>query len=103
MSPSERDLGGMVILEEGRITPSFCESVCGARHQYKYFGLQYGMECWCGNSYGKYGKIDPEGTTPQTGCNSICSGDPSLKCGGENLNSVYEITTQYPKPLPHRD
>jgi hypothetical protein len=91
------------VLEDGRITPSFCESVCGARHQYKYFGLQYGMECWCGNSYGKHGQLVEVDGSDAKGCVTPCSGDPSIKCGGENLNSVYEITTAYPRPPPHRD
>jgi hypothetical protein len=37
---TERDLGGMVALEENRMTPTLCEDICGRRHQYRYFGLQ---------------------------------------------------------------
>ena len=96
-APFERDLDGMVALEESRITPAFCESVCGARHQYKYFGLQYGAECWCGNSYGKHGEESADK------CNKPCNGDASLTCGGELTNSVYEITTAYTPAAPHRD
>jgi hypothetical protein len=54
-SASERDLVGSLFLEENRITPEFCEKKCSIAH-FKYFGLQYGAECWCGNDYGKYGK-----------------------------------------------
>ena len=34
---------------------------------YKYFGLQYWGECWCGNSYGRHGEKKTKGaTTPFT-------------------------------------
>merc|ERR1711998_673899 len=51
-----------------------CASQC---KNYKYFGRQYTEECWCGNSYGKYGK--------DTGC----------KCDASNIggwkNCVYSV------------
>jgi hypothetical protein len=93
----------MVALEETRATPRFCEDICGQRNGYRYFGLQYGMECWCGDSYGKHGRVDPEGDTPSTGCATPCTGDRTQKCGGENINSVYEITSKYPPQQKHPD
>jgi len=87
----------MVALEEAIMTPAFCESVCGARHQYKYFGLQYGSECWCGNSYGRHGEESADK------CTKPCNGDVTQQCGGELTNSVYEITTAYTPAAAHRD
>ncbi len=93
MSAADRDLGGMVSLEESRMTPAVCEDLCGRRHQFRYFGLQYGMECWCGNSYGKHGEQE------DSKCTKPCTGDTQQMCGGELTNSVYEITTVY-EPIP---
>merc|ERR1711959_889517 len=36
-----------------------CFEKC-ASEGYAYAGLQWKGECWCGNSYGKYGKAEPE-------------------------------------------
>jgi len=50
-----------------------------------YAGLQYSDECWCGMSYGLYGKLgDFE-------CNYPCAGEPKQKCGGIAKNSVYDV------------
>ena len=52
---------------------------------YKYAGLQYSNQCWCGNStaYSKYG---------QTGCDETCPGNSEQICGGSFYNSVYKIS-----------
>jgi hypothetical protein len=50
----------------------------------KYFGLQAGHACFCGNSYGSMGK------PPQSYCNSSCQADPKEIRGGPSMNSVYE-------------
>ena len=49
---------------------------------YLYAGVQYGQECFCGNTYGSYGT--------STECKIPCSGDPSLgsMCGGDWSNTV---------------
>ena len=39
-------------------------------------------KCFCGNSYGNYGKID--------GCKTKCP-ESSKICGGLKANSVYEV------------
>merc|ERR1712232_745401 len=36
-----------------------CFEKC-ASEGFAYAGLQWKGECWCGNSYGKYGKAEPE-------------------------------------------
>mmetsp|Transcript_73040 Transcript_73040/g.143226 ORF Transcript_73040/g.143226 Transcript_73040/m.143226 type:complete len:160 (-) Transcript_73040:105-584(-) len=52
-----------------------CAKLCKG---YKYFGHQSFNECWCGNSYGKFGKT--------TGCNCDDSDDV-----GAGTNCVYKI------------
>merc|ERR1712159_38843 len=46
---SKRDLP----VRKGNTSRGGCKSSC---KNYKYFGRQWTNECWCGNSYGKYGK-----------------------------------------------
>jgi hypothetical protein len=43
---------------------------------FKYAGLQFGGECWAGNTFGKYGK------KPDSECNMPCREDNKRKCGG---------------------
>jgi hypothetical protein len=48
---------------------------------YKYFALENGHECRCGNSFGKYGKA--------SNCSTPCKNDPTVMCGGTWLENVY--------------
>lgn len=52
---------------------------------YKFAGLQYGGECWAGNSLGKYGK------RPDSECKMKCRRDPGRNCGAGWRNSVYRM------------
>ena len=61
--------------------PMSCMMAC---LEYKYFGLQYGGECYCGNSYGNYGPAR------ETECSTPCAKDSKLTCGGISLNSIFE-------------
>ena len=66
-----------------RMTPSLCIRQC-ARRGYRYAGVQYSSQCFCGNSYGKYGRA--------SNCNMHCNGDKSKICGGTWANSVYDVS-----------
>jgi hypothetical protein len=59
-----------------------CNALCSPLG-YKYFGLQAGHACFCGNSYGSMGKAAAHD------CNVTCRGDGSETCGGPDRNSVY--------------
>jgi len=65
--------------------PAFCFivitdfSVCLCQG-YKYAGIQNGWECWCGQSYGRYGASDE--------CTASCAGDENILCGGGWANIV---------------
>ena len=48
---------------------------------HKYAGVQYGNQCYCGNSFGKYDTAD--------NCDMACSGDESQMCGGTWANMIY--------------
>ena len=52
---------------------------------YKYFALEYGKECRCGNAYGKYGKS----ANPSKDCSMPCQKNPAITCGGVYFENVY--------------
>ncbi|XP_071126788.1 uncharacterized protein [Mytilus edulis] len=60
--------------------PPMCIHHCFSKGYY-YAGLQNRYMCFCGNSYGKYGRSNT--------CNQPCYTRPSYKCGGITSNSVY--------------
>lgn len=77
----ERDLQFMASASSSN--PEKCAGHC-AGAGYSYFGLQYGGECFCDNSYGSYGEA--------TNCDMSCADDYSdTMCGGLWANSVYSI------------
>uniref|UniRef100_A0A1I8JI29 WSC domain-containing protein n=1 Tax=Macrostomum lignano TaxID=282301 RepID=A0A1I8JI29_9PLAT len=62
-----------------------CDRLCRNRN-YRYFGLQHSKECWCGNSYGKYG------ARQSSECRMRCSGNRGSYCGSSWRNSIYATT-----------
>lgn len=60
-----------------------------------FFGLQYGGECYGGNT-------DPRALGQSTQCNMKCQGNPSETCGGSWANTVYQIvaTSALPPSAP---
>ena len=67
------------------MTPDLCRrACCGSR----YFSVQNGNQCFCGESYGAFGKAYIDG------CRTPCSGDEKLFCGGGNRNLVFERSTR---------
>jgi hypothetical protein len=65
----------------GGNTQQYCAIHCFNKG-YRFAGAQYGTECFCGNSYGRYGL--------SSYCNMTCSGDRTgqTMCGGEWSNTV---------------
>lgn len=57
---------------------------------YKYFGVEYGSECYVGNTLMPSGKILTETTDPpSSSCDMKCAGNDSQMCGGPGLLSLY--------------
>jgi hypothetical protein len=89
----ERDLPFHVSYYKAEtITPRACLASC-IHLGYRYAGIQAGMECWCGQSYGKHGAVE----AGSKGCYATCTAssrsasgaeDP-VTCGGDWKNSVY--------------
>ncbi|PAA61837.1 hypothetical protein BOX15_Mlig013898g1 [Macrostomum lignano] len=70
-------------LTSSSLTLSKCSQAC-SKLGFKYFGVQNARECWCGNSYGKYGSAGSDK------CRSACSGSKEETCGGLWLNSIFK-------------
>ncbi|KFA73201.1 hypothetical protein S40288_07958 [Stachybotrys chartarum IBT 40288] len=65
------------------MTLELCAATCPGRN---YFGVEYGSECYCGNTVN-------EGTTKllnATECNFLCPGDPATYCGAVLKLQLYQ-------------
>lgn len=80
-----RDLHGAALFNDSKMTPDRCMAYCKEKG-FRYAAVQYGSQCFCGNSYGRYGK--------SKSCNMHCSGDRNQICGGVWANSVYSVNGQ---------
>jgi len=83
-----RDLSGYMF-SSPNMTTELCISECRKRG-FAFAGTQYGSQCFCGNSYGKFG--------PANNCNMPCSGNKSEICGGFWANSIYKISVEKYRP-----
>jgi hypothetical protein len=77
-----RDLDGAAF-NDPAMTVNKCLSLCSTQG-FRFAGLQYRTWCFCGNNYGRY-------AVGGASCTMRCAGDPSLFCGGEWANNIWEI------------
>ena len=63
------------------LTPQFCSGLCKG---FKFFGVQEGHFCSCGNDFGNQG-----GKVPESDCNYPCTGSSAETCGAVRRNSIY--------------
>ena len=80
---SERDLPA-AFMNIPNMTNATCQATCRSKG-FTYAGTQYGSQCFCGNSYGKYGQAGEEK------CNMPCAGSSGEKCGGTWANTVFKL------------
>ncbi|XP_019621231.1 PREDICTED: beta-1,3-glucan-binding protein-like [Branchiostoma belcheri] len=80
-SLDSRDLSGDR-MTSADLTPRLCLDHCSAGG-YTYAGLQYGTECFCGDSFGQFG------AAPESECTTPCAGDAGQVCGNGWKNSIY--------------
>ena len=84
---SKRDLDGDFLnqgtSDERSYTPASCVTACKGKG-FVYAAVQDRGQCFCGDSYGKYGK------TSEIDCNRPCKSDESETCGGPWRNNVYK-------------
>lgn len=79
----ERDLP-KAFKDSNAMTTAACIRHCAAKG-YRYAGTQFARQCFCGNSYGRYGRAAAKE------CNYKCSGNARQNCGGYWRNSIYKL------------
>ncbi|KAF9055631.1 WSC domain-containing protein [Panaeolus papilionaceus] len=67
------------------VTPETCTTTCGLMG-YTLAGLEWGHECWCGNSL-NYSVTSAD--DPKVLCKQACEKDTTVNCGYIGLASVY--------------
>jgi hypothetical protein len=84
----------------GALTVALCTSTCKSLY-YILAGVEYGGECYCGNSTSNYGGPAADGAV---GCSMTCNGNSTEYCGGPNRLNMYSVnkptTTSVPPPPP---
>ena len=74
-----------------------CASECTA---FTFFGVEYGAECYCGNTL-TGGSALVAGSTPgMTGCSMVCSGNATEYCGGSNRINIYTYVSTVSSAVP---
>lgn len=63
------------------MTNEKCATYCGS---YRYFGTEYGSECYCGSYLADSSKAAPIGD-----CNMVCSGNQFEYCGAASRLELY--------------
>ncbi|KAI3396812.1 hypothetical protein diail_11641 [Diaporthe ilicicola] len=89
--PHGRALPEFFYEDEVLMTIDKCVHLCA---NYTFLGLEYGSQCWCGNSiqHDAFPVDDRQ-------CSMVCAGNAQQICGGENTLSVY-LPPPPPPPRP---
>jgi Glyoxal oxidase N-terminus/WSC domain len=77
---------------QSALTVERCTTACRAGG-FTLAGLEYGSECFCGNSVANGGAPAPEGSA---GCNMGCNGNKTEKCGGPDRLNLYGFNNAQP-------
>ena len=85
-SNSARALSGPVH-RANDMTAEVCAAFC---KDFKYFGLEYGSQCFCGNELNGVAAVEGE-------CSYVCEGNAKQWCGAADRLNVYGTT---PDPTP---
>ncbi|UPX16920.1 uncharacterized protein EKO05_0007301 [Ascochyta rabiei] len=86
----EKPLPWKLFNETGN-SPSWCLNRC-ATHGYMTAGLEYGVECYCGNLEG----LANSQKASEDECNTPCPGEPEAICGAGNRLTWYQYTAEEP-------
>ncbi|KAF2475461.1 heme peroxidase [Lindgomyces ingoldianus] len=79
-SVNNRVLNG-VFLFDASMTVEMCVEFCKGT---KYFGTEYGGECYCGEKF-----VNPTSVVQESNCSFVCGGNKKEYCGGANRLSLW--------------
>jgi hypothetical protein len=82
---SGRALSGPSYTDTVGMTLETCATFCNG---YKYFGTEYGQECYCGN-YFNAGSV----VASNNDCSKTCSGSETELCGAGSRLTTYQLTS----------
>ncbi|THX47596.1 hypothetical protein D6D11_06372 [Aureobasidium pullulans] len=85
---SGRALSGPSYSDGKNMTLESCAAFCNG---YKYFGIEYAGECYCGSYFGAGSAIVADST-----CSMLCTGNSLELCGGSGALSVYQLNSDAP-------
>ena len=87
-STADRALTGLANpVAGGTLTIELCAAACAG---YTYFGVEYSVECYCGNSLMGGSTLASGGSDPLANlCDMTCNGHPQEYCGGPNRLNTY--------------
>ncbi|WWC92056.1 uncharacterized protein L201_007010 [Kwoniella dendrophila CBS 6074] len=77
-----RALSGYTVVDAANNTIAGCTATCASKG-FLFAGVEYGQECWCGNSLSST-------VAPETDCNMVCAGDIWSTCGGSSRINIYK-------------
>ncbi|KAI1090614.1 WSC domain-containing protein [Rostrohypoxylon terebratum] len=94
--PHNRALDGVYLTVAGKMQVQPCIQYCARSYNrfhpekkgWKYAGLEYSRECWCGDSL-SLNSVKLE----ETSCDAPCDGNNSTVCGGHLALTLYNATT----------
>ncbi|KAH8902429.1 WSC-domain-containing protein, partial [Coniochaeta sp. PMI_546] len=86
-----RALTGKSYSNSTNMTAGICRDIC---YGYKYFGVEYGQECYCGNNMNT-GAV----STNSSQCDMDCAGNQWELCGGRSRLNMFQMNaTLYQAP-----
>ncbi|KAF2459249.1 hypothetical protein BDY21DRAFT_204088 [Lineolata rhizophorae] len=80
-SVDDRVLNGGFMASDD-LTAESCADYCGDA---AYFGMEYGRECYCGQTLGETEE------KPESDCSFLCAGDSTQYCGAGNRINIYAM------------
>lgn len=84
----ERVLANVVVTYADSTTPRTCAIQC-QNLGYRYAGVEYGDECYCGTGFAPGGVV-PASADPSE-CNVRCAGTYSYTCGGPWRMQIFHL------------
>lgn len=85
----QRALSGSAFFDD-QLTAEKCATACSG---FKFFGLEYGRECYCGDAINQ-GSVE----TAAAECSFPCPGNSAQACGAGNRLTLYTRANEAPAP-----